>query len=226
MTELEYGDRWLYLPSAETLIVADLHIGYAASSAVESSLGERDDLAARIGDAVSATDPATVVFAGDLLHAFDGVPTGVPQTLEAVIAATGDADVIVTTGNHDGFLDVVAPELTTVTTHRLTDGTAVCHGHVLPETSADRYVIGHDHPALVVDGDRRPCFLQGTDQYRDASVLMLPAFSRLPRGTPVGRRDAPGLDTPLITDLGTCHPIVVGDSVYEFPALAALRSHL
>jgi len=226
MTDPVYGDRWLYLPEADALVVADLHVGYAASSSVDYPLGERDDLATRLRNAVTTTDPATVVIAGDLLHAFDRVPAGVSRTVDAVLAATADADVVVTPGNHDDFLDVVAPDLRTAPAHRLPDGTVVCHGHVTPTAAADRYIVGHDHPALVVADDRHPCFLVGDTQYEDATVIVVPAFSRLPRGTPVGREDAPAPATPLLTDLGACRPIVVGDTVHEFPALAALRPHL
>lgn len=225
MTEPVYRDRSLYLPEPDTLVVADLHVGKAAASRVDASLDERTDLATRLQALCTDLNPSTVVVAGDLLHAVDGVPTGVPNTIDALRAATGDSTLTVTPGNHDNFLDTVAPDLLGDPTHTLDDGTVVCHGHVTPPTEADRFIVGHDHPALVVDGDRHPCFLAGHSQYDEATVIMLPAFSRLPRGTPVAASDT-GLDSPLITDVDRCRPIVVADTVHRFPPLGELRPYL
>lgn len=226
MTEPTYRRRSLYLSAADTLVVADLHVGHAASSAVDRPLGERDDIATRLGAVCAATTPETVVIAGDLLHASDGVPDGVPRTVDAVLAATGTADVVVTPGNHDQFLDVVTPALPTPPTYRVDEETVICHGHVEPSPNAAHYIVGHDHPALEVAGDRHPCFLRGEDQYEGATVTMLPTFSRLPRGTPVADRTGPELGSPLISDLDACRPVVVADTVHEFPPLAELRPHL
>lgn len=221
-----YGNRWMYLPTSETLVLADLHVGYAASSQVDRSLDERNDLATRLATARRETDPETVVVAGDLLHAFDGVPTGVSRTLEAIEAATAGADLIVTPGNHDTFLEVLVDEIPIPETYRVSEDTVVTHGHVEPQVSVDHYIVGHDHPALEIAGDRHPCFLVGIDQYEGATVTMLPTFSRFPRGTPVGDRRTGDLASPLLTDLGSCRPVVVADTVHKFPALRDLRPHL
>lgn len=224
MTDPVYGTRSLYLPDDDTLVVADLHVGNAGATPGEASFDERTDLATRLQATCTETRPDTVVVAGDLLHAVDDVPTGVPQTVDALDAATGNATIHVTPGNHDAFLEAVAPDIVRDPTHQLDDGTVICHGHVDPPTDADRYIVGHDHPTLVLDGDRHPCFLVGDTQYNDADVIMLPAFSRLPRGTPVV--DTGGaLDSPLITDIDRCRPIVVADSIHRFPPLADLRAH-
>jgi len=34
--------------------------------------------------------------------------------------------------------------------------TVVLHGHETPDDDADRYVVGHDHPTIVIEGQRRP----------------------------------------------------------------------
>lgn len=225
MTDPIFGERSLYLPTIDTLVIADLHVGKAATTAVDASLDERSDLAKRLQAICTEYRPETVVIAGDLLHAFDGVPTGVPRTIDALQAATGTTPLHVTPGNHDTRLDTVASDIAVDPTYTLADGTIVCHGHVEPPTDSHRYIIGHDHPALEIDGNRHPCFLQGTDQYGDADIIMLPAFSRLPRGTPVAAISG-GLDSPFITDLDACRPIVVADTVHRFPPLADLRPHL
>jgi putative SbcD/Mre11-related phosphoesterase len=228
MAGVEYAERAAYLPAPDALVLADLHVGRDAASGVELPLGERADLRDRLRDLLDRFRPATVVFAGDVLHSFDSVPGGVPGTvsvLEGVVADAG-ADLVVTPGNHDGLLDSVSDARTTPELD-LGDGTVVCHGHERPDTPADRYVVGHEHPAIVVEGRKHPCFLASESGPDGASILVLPAFSRLARGTVVNGMRTRDCMSPAITDLGSCRPIVVSDDeALEFPPLRDLREHL
>jgi metallophosphoesterase superfamily enzyme len=215
-----------YLSAADTLVVADPHVGRAAASNVELLVDERADLRDRVEAAVAATDPQTVVFAGDLLHRF-GAPadraTGTVRALAAAVRAAGARPVAVA-GNHDTGLDAAWPGRVH-DAYRLADGTLVCHGHEAPDADAGRYVCGHLHPALTVTGRKRDCFLYGPSQYRDRPVLVLPAFSSFARGLSVAERTA--IDASLVTALDDCRPGVVdGDETLWFPPLADLRPHL
>ena len=126
-------------------------------------------------------------------------------------------------GNHDTILDALnvgsdATEI--VDEYRLGDGTLVCHGHEEPEGTAERYVVGHEHPAIRIEGARHACFLRGDGAYEGGDVLVLPAFSQSATGTLVnGRRRAM---SPLVGSLGGFRPIVVGEETYEFPPLSKL----
>ncbi len=82
--DAQFRDRAVYLPAEETLVVADLHVGRDAASAVELPLGERADLTDRLSALLAAFDPREVVVAGDLLHAFDRIPEGVAETVAAL----------------------------------------------------------------------------------------------------------------------------------------------
>ncbi|MFC7045159.1 metallophosphoesterase [Halobacteriaceae archaeon GCM10025711] len=225
--DAEYADRAVYLPAADALVLADLHVGRDAASNVELPLGERADLTDRLRRLLDRFRPATVVVAGDLLHTFDGVPDGVAETVADVESIVADAaGLVVTPGNHDAMLDAVT-EADRVAEHRLGDGTVVLHGHEEPTVEADRYVVGHEHPAIVIEGTKRPCYLLGPDAYRGATVLVLPAFSRLARGTVVNGLRGRDVLSPLVADVDAFQPVVLsGDEALTFPALGDLRSLL
>ena len=218
--------RAVHFPSAAALVVADLHVGRAAASNAGPLLDERADLRERLAAVVAATDPETVVLAGDLLHRF-GTPraraVGTLRTLAGRIRAAGARPVAVA-GNHDGGLDDAWPGAVH-DAYRLADGTVVCHGHEAPATDAARYVCGHVHPALTVEGDKRDCFLWTESGYRDRPTLVLPAFSAVAAGVRVERRD--DVDSPLVSTLDATRPGVVADGeTLWFPPLSDLRPHL
>jgi metallophosphoesterase superfamily enzyme len=224
--------RASFLPGASALVVADLHVGRGAATNAGLLLNERRDLLDRLCASVDATAPETVVFAGDLLHRF-GAPTdrsaGTLRALAGAVRARGARPVAVA-GNHDPGLDGAWPGPVHDTV-RLDDGTLVCHGHDTPERRGERYVCGHLHPAIEIEGRKRDCFLYDPTGYRDRPTLVVPAFSTFAAGLRVERRDA--LDSPLVRDVDAVRPGVVdGDGTDPdpetlwFPPLADLRSHL
>jgi putative SbcD/Mre11-related phosphoesterase len=223
-------DRAVYLREPEALIVADLHVGRARASNVEFPIDERGELLDRVDALLSRTDPETVVVAGDLLHSFSSVPLSVAEAVEEFQArvAAAEADLVVTPGNHDTRLDA-AFDGRTVAEHELGDGTVVCHGHEAPETDAERYVIGHDHPTIEIEGERHPCLLYGPGVHRGSDVLALPAFTPLAPGVAVNGARAGDLQSPLLARPGRFRPIVrdtAGEETLAFPPLSKLREHL
>lgn len=220
--------RAAYLPAAGAVVVADLHAGRAAASDAAGLLDERADLRDRLGRVVEATDPETVVFAGDVLDRFDG-PTrraaGTVRSLAGLVRAAGARPVAVA-GNHDGGLAETWPG-PVHDAYRLGTGTVVCHGHDRPEVDGDRYVCGHLHPALTAAGRKRDCFLAGNGGAGGRPVIVVPAFSTVARGMRIERRER--IDSPLVTDLNALRPGVVDDDAGEtlwFPPLGELRRHL
>jgi hypothetical protein len=219
--DLEVLDRAVYLEAADTLVVADLHLGRAQTAAVDLPLGEGADVRGRLDTLLDAVEPATVVLAGDVLHSFDHVPTGVSKTLRNVRHRVEDAGatLVVLQGNHDTMLPTLL-DAPLQSSYRATEGTLVFHGHHEPTETADRYVVGHEHPAIEIEGQRYPCVLQCADQYDGATVVVVPAFTRLAKGTLVNRLDASETNTPLLTDLRRCRPIVrLDDESLAFPPL-------
>ncbi|MFD1587179.1 metallophosphoesterase [Halorientalis brevis] len=241
--DLLVRDRAVVL--GDTLVCADLHVGKGRTSNVEIPLGERDHLVDRLTALVDRYEPEEVVFAGDLLHSFDRVPSLAEDTVTALERICRDAGArpIVTPGNHDTMLDVVwdGP-----TEHEyVLDGVewsrrdgadgetgpvVACHGHVEPDTAAALYVVGHDHPTITIEGQKWHCYLYGEGVYDGADVLMLPAFTKLVAGVSINRRfGTAGLNSPLVSNLDRFQPIVWDGNAEEtrrFPPLGEFRNLL
>ncbi len=228
--DVDCFERAVYLADADALVVADLHVGRARESNVEFPLDEGQRLHESLSTLLDRTDPGTVVVAGDLLHSFSTLPYGVGETVEDLtdLVADAGADLVVTPGNHDTRLET-AVDGPTPAEARLDDGTVVCHGHERPAADATRYVIGHDHPAIEIEGRRYPCVLYGPGAFEGADVLALPAFTPLAPGVVVNGASGRDLQSPLLSNLRTFRPVVrdvdAGETL-PFPPLSDLRDHL
>lgn len=219
----------------ETLVLADTHFGKGAASNVELPLGAGEDAVDRLADLLDRTGPREVVLAGDVLHSFEFVPDAAEEALGAIVGTVRGAGArpVVVEGNHDTMLDSVW-DGAVHDEYELDDGdgtTVVCHGHAEPERPADRYVVGHDHPTIVIEGQKRPCFLDGRGVYRGADVLVVPPFSRLVEGVAVNGRlgtARPEL-SPLVTRVEQFRPVVRdegADQTLEFPPLGQFQRML
>lgn len=255
MIDVAFRDRALYFPGADALVCADLHFGRDATSAVQAPLGERADLVGRLTALCDRFSPTEVVLAGDVLHSFSGTPGDAAESFDRMVGAieSRGARLVVTPGNHDAMLGglwqkCLKPE------YRLDSGSSgdsddgvdgdeddgsgdgggddelvVCHGHEAPEGKAGTYVIGHDHPTIEIEGQRRPCYLYGPAAYEGANVLMVPAFTRLAAGVVINRMQARDFQSPLVRDVEGFRPIVrdeTSDETLWFPPLGEFRSML
>ena len=230
MRDLTVRDRAAFLSGPDALVVADVHVGRDEASSVQFPLGERDDLVDRLAALLDHFGPDTVVFAGDLFHRFDRASGPARGGLrELVRACRGrDARPVLVGGNHDTSL-ASAVDAEVHETYTLGDGTVVCHGHEEPSVEGDRYVIGHLHPTIDIEGTTYPCFLVGLEAYGGTDVLVLPAFNRLAPGVHVnGLRNA-DVSSPLVANIGAYRPIVYDPDSQEtlrFPPLEQFRQLL
>ena len=166
-------DRAAYLPSADALVLADLHLGRLESAGV--AVPVESDVVERVADLQAWCDPAVVVVAGDVLHSFSTVEPAAAEVLADLEALAAGRELRFVAGNHDAVLGDHRDAAEAV---ELDDGTVVCHGHEAPEEPAGTYVVGHDHPAIDVGGRRLPCYLYGEEAYR----RRLLAAARRPAG--------------------------------------------
>jgi len=227
LSGLRLRDRAVLLE--DVLVLADLHVGKAAAANVEAPVGAGADMVERFEALCTRFEPEEVVVAGDLLHSFETAPRLVEDTLDGVrrVAREAGARVVVTPGNHDTMLDVVwgGP---TASEYRVGD-TVVCHGHVEPDGDADRYLVGHDHPTITIEGHTRPCYLAGDGVYRGADLLVMPSFNRLVTGVEVNRMSTAEFLSPLVTDADALAPVVRDeerDETLAFPPLGEFRHRL
>lgn len=227
MDEFVFRDRAIYLPATETLVLADLHLGRAAVSNVSVPLGESTDLLDRLSRLRSVFDPTTVVFAGDLLHSFSTVPDGVGETIAELYDRCVDdgVEAVAIEGNHDRLLEGVWPA-SIEQAIKLDDGTVICHGHEEPDQSGERYLIGHDHPAITIEGVKRPCLCVDPTGYRDTELIVLPAFTRLAGGVELNRLRGDAFQSPLVSSVDSFQPVVWDadrEAELTFPPLGEFR---
>jgi len=227
---LTFADRAVYLDDADAVVVADLHFGRADASRVEAPIDAGELIRQRVRALLDRFAPATIVFAGDLLHSFDRLPTAAVDAIEGLWADCVDAntEALAVAGNHDSRLADCWPG-SVADAVTLDDGTVVCHGHAPPEQRGHRYVVGHAHPAITIEGVKRPCYLFGADAYRGGELLVLPAFTTLAGGVDITDRRAGDLPSPLVSTLAPLQPVVWdddGDDALWFPALQQLRTML
>lgn len=233
MTEFQFAtrDRAAYLPGANAVVIADLHLGRSRSPRVRTAIDEAVDFPGRIARLLSHFGADRLIVAGDLLDDFDTVPPGVPDRFAELRRAVADAgaELTVLRGNHDTMLGSLYEDgIDDVAT---LGETVVCHGDEIPDERGTGYVIGHEHPAIRIEGVRHPCFLHGVDVYADADVLVLPPFSPLVRGTLFNTRDGSQCVSPLVraTPIERYRPLVPETDAGEpltFPPLGTLREFL
>jgi DNA ligase-associated metallophosphoesterase len=185
-------ERAVFLPEAGALLVADAHIGKAASFrhlGVPVPRGTTTETLAGLSALIARTGARRVVFLGDLLHSARGRAdttfTAVARWRErhAGLALT------LVRGNHDLQAGDPPPgwgiELVEEPLHL--GPLALCHH---PQPVARAYVLaGHLHPCIRLGGRahdrlRLPCF------HFSAEVGVLPAFGAFTGMHPV--RPAPG----------------------------------
>lgn len=223
-------DRAVYIPEANALVAADLHLGKSEASAVDAPLDEGPAIVDRLGRLIEQFEPESVVLGGDVLHAFDAVPRTARRAMTALaerVSAAG-ATLVVLEGNHDVQLAPLS-DVEPVPAHELADGTVVCHGHERLAATGRRYVVGHDHPVIEIQGRRRPCALYGPGADSGADVLALPAFNPAVRGTAVNRWADGDPLSPYLANVSQFHPVVWDGGREEplvFPPLDSLRTYL
>lgn len=202
--------------SDDTLVISDLHLGRTSTDDLHFPTPGYDATVDRFTRALNATNPETVVLAGDVFQRFNHPPTEAIDTLSELRRLTVErgADFIVTPGNHDtcrfNIEDVYDGRL--VSQYESDENVRILHGHRTPTGPADLFVVGHLHPMLERDGERWPCTLYGPGAYYGSDVLIVPPFAETVQGTPVRKViDGTGLRMPIVEDgngLGSYHPIV------------------
>lgn len=181
----------LVLEPTRTLVVADLHWGYAESHRAAGNLlpawGD-DVLEAKLRALLADYAPTEMIWLGDSLHTARSAPASRARA-EAFIASS-PAPIRVVAGNHDARW---AP----TTAGPLVRGRFVLHhgDQPLPATldcPADALeIIGHHHPAYVYrDGAGARLKLPALVQ--SPARLILPAFSPWAAGAAWNERLAPG----------------------------------
>lgn len=190
-----------FLPDHAALLVADVHLGKAASFrrlGVPVPVGSTATTLQALGDTLASlggTPVQHLVFLGDLLHAARGrspeLSEVVGQTLAHWRAHWPDLRVHLVRGNHDRAAGDPPPEwgIELQTEPWRMGPWALCHE---PQPVAGAYTLaGHLHPCIGLRGGARerlrlPCFWFGDPGHHAVGVL--PAFGDFTGMHPIQRR--------------------------------------
>ena len=209
--------RAAFLPASATLLVADLHLGKAATfrkAGIPVPEGSSQADLARLARLVHETSARRLLIVGDLFHAKSGCTDQVFAEFTATRRQFTGTEVVLVLGNHDRTLGKVPPTLgLDACLPHLSEGPwHFVHEPSAPLTGSDHAgftISGHLHPTVSIrspGGERIAdrCFVA------EATTLVLPAFGSFTGGHRVP--PAPGLRLWIARD----------DGVVEVTRLAAL----
>lgn len=173
----------LYWPARKMLVIADIHLGKAASfraQGVPVPRGTTTENLNALDALMAAHDTAEIVFLGDFLHARAAHATATVAAMLAWRRRNSGVRLTLVRGNHDARAGdpAAALGLDPVDEPHSVGAFSLCHH---PEIAGDGYVLaGHLHPVYVLssrlDSLRLPCFLAGPTR------MILPAFGAFTGG--------------------------------------------
>ena len=188
-------DRALFWPAGQTLFIADLHIGKAATyRALGQPVpgGTTAENLSRLTALIAEHAPQRIIFLGDFLHA---AAARTPAILQALAAWRIDHAAVAMTlvrGNHDSRAgDPPAKLQIEVVDEPYLFGPFACCHH--PQSHATHFVLaGHVHPVCWLAGRGRdslrlPCFVV------QAGQAVFPAFGEFTGGWTVTGEAGRGL---------------------------------
>ena len=177
-------ERAAWWPAGNTLFIADLHLGKAATYRALGQpvpAGTTQENLARLSDLITHYTPQHVIFLGDFLHAAAARTPDVLGALQQWRTQHTAVEMTLVRGNHDSRAGDPPASLGIVVVDEpyLHGPFALCHH---PQQHATHFVLaGHVHPVCRLIGPGRdslrlPCFLRQTRQ------AILPAFGEFTGG--------------------------------------------
>lgn len=202
-------DHAAFLSARRWLVVADAHLGKAATfraRGVPVPQGTTRDTLARLDRVIARTQPAAVVFLGDLFHAAEAHAPATLAELRAWRQRNAALDLVLVEGNHDLRAGAPPAELAIRVEQEpwRVDDLAFCHHPVFVDRA--HALAGHLHPAVRISGRaddtvRLPCF------WLRAGLTVLPAFGSFTGGARIEREE------------GDRVVAIAEDRLYEVPPL-------
>jgi putative SbcD/Mre11-related phosphoesterase len=152
----------LVVEEANTIIVADVHLGYEDAMARAGVFLPRIQLRSALRVLSEALDAvpwrARVVVDGDLKHVFEKLTrqekAEIARLARWLSTDSRVREAIVVRGNHDTFIAPVLENLGIELVEdclEVAEGLAAAHGHKMPGCDFEVVVIGHEHPSIQVD---------------------------------------------------------------------------
>ncbi len=180
------------LQIGDSLVIAELHIGYEQKLFPQTDMFFTDKLIARVRALVQQTGAKQLIVNGDVKDSVTGVTPEEGREISKFFEGVGVPAVIIK-GNHDGGIERHVHDARIEPQGGLRIGTtAIFHGNTWPSEElvhdAKTLVVAHMHPCVELGGKRQACWLVGklsekakekVPNWRSLKVLVMPAFSQL-----------------------------------------------
>jgi len=185
----------LFLRDSESLVFADVHLGYESElnkTGILVPMFQFSELAGQLKALLSETKPRQVIINGDLKHEFGTISRQEWREVLDFLDLLSGYDVKLVRGNHDTILGPIADRKGVEVVDHVSLGTTyVTHGHKIPDNKdfqkAKTVIIGHEHPAIGLREEGRvekvKCFLKG--RWEEKNLVVLPSFSSIGAGVDV-----------------------------------------
>ncbi len=239
-TELEIVDNLpaVYHQEENAVIISDLHLGLEKSITYDGGYVPQfqlEDIKKDLKRASELTDAEKIVVNGDLKHDFSKTRFSEREEIEDFLDFLGIYfdQILLVKGNHDTFLEHMEFGDKVEFDDSFSLGNVlVTHGHrkvELDEVEEDTIVIGHEHPALILEDsvgtrEKFDCFLHG--RVKGKKLLVLPAFSKISGGTNINETPRSELLSPVLRENGVnrlkATAIVRNEASYEFPEIGKI----
>ncbi|MCE4606700.1 MAG: metallophosphoesterase [Desulfurococcales archaeon] len=231
----------------DTLIIADVHLGYESEAEDEGVYLPRVQLKQALRDLyeiVSQHSVNKIVIAGDIKHKFEALTWQERVEIEEFVSTLrgyGIRDIALVRGNHDTFIKKLLSNLNVALIdglYEVDSSIAVIHGHILPnEDDICKYkylIMGHEHPVVVIrlggmSTARFPAFLSIPLDCCETKAIVLPAFGVYQSGNPVSM-DRNAYLSPLIKRYGILERarlfISDADITLELPEMRYIKEYI
>ncbi|MBW2970754.1 metallophosphoesterase [Candidatus Woesearchaeota archaeon] len=218
-------DLGLFIEPFQTLVIADIHIGFEEAINRQGILVPRlqfKDTVQKLEKLLIKTKPEKVVINGDLKHEFGKISEQEwRETLKILdLISKHGKEITLIKGNHDTILGPIAQKREVEIAEYLILGSIlIIHGDKIPENvdlkKTKTIIIGHEHPAITIREQSRQetfkCFLLG--KWKKLNLIVQPSFNLVTQGTDILKEQ---LLSPFLTNISNFEIIVVADKLYKF----------
>jgi putative SbcD/Mre11-related phosphoesterase len=219
-----------------TLIIADLHIGYDEALNKQGVLvpriqfNETMKMFKQLFAQLKGKKIQTIVVNGDLKHEFGEISQSEWRETLAVIDLLSKhcEKLVLIKGNHDTILGPIARKRNLkIVDYFCVSNICVLHGDKILKNDAVKkartLIIGHEHPAISLrEGakvEKYKCFLLG--KWKRQDLIVMPSFLPLIEGSDVRKEDL--LSPYLHQSINNFKVWILGDKVYEFGKLKDIK---
>ncbi|MCX8195643.1 MAG: metallophosphoesterase [Acidilobaceae archaeon] len=149
----------LYMPSEDSLIVADIHFGYEEALAAQGVFvygSQFRKVISAVREARATTGARRLIIVGDLKHVFERLTRQERREVRDFLlslAEMGLKEVILVRGNHDNYVAPLLREHGVVVVEEVMElgEFSLTHGHLEAELRGEYVIMGHEHPAIQIE---------------------------------------------------------------------------